>query len=76
MASIPTTRARRFEFVGGTSSKFWEIAVQGAEVTVRFGRIGTQGQTQEKSFPSADDANKHADKLIAEKTRKGYSEIA
>jgi predicted DNA-binding WGR domain protein len=76
MSSLPATRARRFEFVGGNSSKFWEIAVHGVEVTVRFGRIGTQGQSQVKSFPSAETASKHADKLIAEKTRKGYSEIA
>jgi predicted DNA-binding WGR domain protein len=43
-------RVRRFEFVGGGLSKFWEISHQGAQVTVRFGRIGTTGQTQIKDL--------------------------
>ena len=37
---------RHFELVEGKSSKFWEIAPDGTSVTVRFGRIGTNGQTQ------------------------------
>ena len=36
---------RYFEFIGGSSAKFWEVVVSGNEVTVRFGRIGTEGQT-------------------------------
>ena len=36
---------RRFEFVGGSSAKFWEVSVNGGEVTVCYGRIGTAGQT-------------------------------
>jgi DNA ligase 1 len=40
------TTVRRFEFVGGSSSKFWEIRVSGNQAVVRFGRIGTNGQTQ------------------------------
>ena len=44
--------ARRFEFVEGTSSKFWEISTDGNNVTVRYGRIGTNGQSQTKSFTS------------------------
>lgn len=72
----PTARARRrFELVEGTSSKFWEIEVNESEMTVCFGRIGTAGQTKRKSLPSAAAAKEEADKLIAEKTRKGYREI-
>jgi predicted DNA-binding WGR domain protein len=73
---------RRFEFIGadedrGTSSsaKFWEVSVAGSDLTVRFGRIGTDGQTKVKSLGSADAATKEAEKLIAEKTRKGYVEV-
>ena len=66
--------ARRFEFVEGKSSKFWEIAVAGSEVTVRYGRIGSDGQTNVKSFADEAAARKHADKLIEEKTDKGYEE--
>lgn len=65
---------RYFEFVEGTSSKFWEIAVDGTEVTVRYGRIGTEGQLSTKTFGDESAAQAHADKLIEQKTEKGYEE--
>ena len=65
---------RYFEFVGGVSAKFWEVSTGGSQVTVRFGRIGTEGQTQVKSLADADAAAKHAEKLIVSKTAKGYRE--
>ena len=65
---------RYFEFVGGSSAKFWEIGVSGTDVTVHFGRIGTQGQTQVQTLPDTDAAAEHAEKLIASKTAKGYAE--
>ena len=65
---------RHFEFVGGSSAKFWEIEILGNEVTVRYGRIGTEGQTQTKTLPDAEAAARHAEKLIASKTAKGYLE--
>ncbi len=65
---------RRFEFVSGTSAKFWEVSVAGCDVTVCYGRLGTSGQTQTKKFPDPAVAQRHADKLIGEKTRKGYRE--
>jgi predicted DNA-binding WGR domain protein len=52
--------------------KFWEVSTTGPEVTVRFGRIGTAGQTQVKSFADAAAAGRHAERLIGEKLRKGY----
>jgi predicted DNA-binding WGR domain protein len=67
---------RYFEFVGGNSAKFWEIGTSGNEVTVRFGRIGTEGQTQVKTLADAAAATKHAEKLIAQKLAKGYQETA
>ncbi|OJT19996.1 hypothetical protein BO221_32890 [Archangium sp. Cb G35] len=66
---------RRFEFVEGSSQKFWEIELQGTEFTVRWGRIGTNGQTQQKSFANTAKAQAEHDKLIAEKQKKGYSEV-
>ena len=66
---------RHFEFVEGTSSKFWEVSISGCDVTVRYGRIGTDGQTQTKSFGDTAAAQKHADKLIAAKVKKGYQEV-
>jgi predicted DNA-binding WGR domain protein len=66
---------REFRFTEGTSQKFWAIEVKGSGFTVQFGRLGTAGQTQTKEFASADAARKAADKLIAEKTGKGYVEV-
>jgi predicted DNA-binding WGR domain protein len=60
--------------VEGTSAKFWEISTSGSDVTVRFGRLGTEGQTKTKSLEGAAAAQRHADKLIEEKTGKGYVE--
>ena len=65
---------RYFEFVEGSSAKFWEISQSGNDVTVRFGKIGTNGQTQTKTMSDADAATKHVEKLIKEKTGKGYQE--
>jgi predicted DNA-binding WGR domain protein len=65
---------RRFEFVGGSSSKFWEIAREGAQVTVTFGRIGTAGQTQVKDLGTEAAGIKYFDSLVAEKVKKGYVE--
>lgn len=66
---------RHFEFVGGNSAKFWEVAVAGCNVTVCFGRIGTTGQEQTKTLADATAAQQHANKLVAEKIKKGYQEI-
>jgi predicted DNA-binding WGR domain protein len=68
-------KTRYLEFVEGTSAKFWSISISGNEVTVRFGRIGTQGQTQTKTLPDADAAARHAEKLIESKLAKGYAEM-
>lgn len=51
------------------------MSVSGTDCTVRFGRTGTAGQTNTKEFADAADAQKHADKLIREKTGKGYVEV-
>lgn len=66
---------RRFELIEGTASKFWEVQAEGEKLTVRFGRIGTHGQTQTKALASAAAAEKERDKLIKEKTGKGYTEV-
>ncbi|TAG25648.1 MAG: DUF4132 domain-containing protein [Burkholderiales bacterium] len=67
---------QRYELIEGASSKFWEVEVSGSELTVRFGRIGTAGQSKAKSFDDAVAATKERDKLIKEKTGKGYALIS
>jgi predicted DNA-binding WGR domain protein len=65
---------RSFEFVGGDSAKFWEITDDGLDLTVRYGRLGTNGQSKTTTFGSVEAAAAQAGKLIAEKIRKGYAE--
>ena len=60
------------EYRDAKSQKFWTIALKGKKHTVRFGRIGTTGQTKTKGFDSKDDAQKSFDKLVAQKLKKGY----
>ena len=74
-ASPPIPGAvRHLEFVGGSSNKFWEITVAGNAFTARFGRIGTAGQSQTKTFADEMKARREAEGLIAEKVKKGYVE--
>jgi predicted DNA-binding WGR domain protein len=72
-ASAPSS-VRHFEFIGGSSRKFWEISLSGNSFTVRFGRIGTVGQSQTKTFADAARAKREAENLVAEKLKKGYVE--
>ncbi len=65
---------RYFECVTGTSSKFWEVSVEGKEMTTRWGRLGSSGQSKTKSFKDAAAAQAQAEKLVAEKSEDGYVE--
>lgn len=70
--AMPMTELR---FAQGTSNKFWRIGVQGCDVIVEYGRVGTNGQRVVKTFPDTDRAAREATKLTLEKTRKGYLEL-
>jgi len=61
-----------YEFKDKTSSKFWEIDTKGSTVTVRYGKIGTDGQVTVKKLGSPAAAAAHAEKVTAEKVKKGY----
>jgi predicted DNA-binding WGR domain protein len=70
-----------FEYIGetdrtktGETAKFWEITLEGKTVSVRFGKLGTNGQGSIKELDSEDSARAYADKKIAEKTKDGYVE--
>ncbi|MES9506510.1 DUF4132 domain-containing protein [Streptomyces sp. NPDC000609] len=67
---------RRWEYVEGTASKFWETGAEGATVTVRYGRCGSDGRTQTKEYASAGAAAAQIARTIAEKEKKGYREVA
>ncbi|HEY3807124.1 MAG TPA: WGR domain-containing protein [Kofleriaceae bacterium] len=70
------TGSRHFEFSEGTSNKFWEISLAGNDVKTRYGKIGTPGQQTLKEFGDASAAKKEYDKLVHEKTKKGYVETS
>lgn len=67
---------RRFEHTEGGSRKFWSIGRKEMDVVVCYGRIDTRGQTQIKCFDSESRAEREVQKLVAEKLRKGYAEVA
>ena len=67
---------RHFIYQDEKSHKFWAVEQQGNELHVSWGKVGTNGQNQVKSFADAAAAEKAKLKLIAEKTKKGYVENA
>lgn len=66
---------RRFEYIDTKSSKFWEINTSGKKLIIRYGKIGTEGQTTLKELANPADAKAQVEKLILEKTKKGYLEL-
>lgn len=67
---------RRFEYISGRSSKFWQCEIDGNSLTIRWGRIGAPGQGQVKTFESAEKALSEQDRLAGEKLGKGYKEVS
>lgn len=65
---------RHFEFSEGSSNKFWEVWCVGAELFTRYGKIGSDGQMTVKKLGSPAVAKQQHDKLVGEKTKKGYKE--
>ncbi|WP_346274604.1 WGR domain-containing protein [Leptospira santarosai] len=61
-------------FKDDKSDKFWNIEVGGNSFTVTYGKTGTVGQTQTKSFDDEEKCLKEAEKLLSEKLKKGYVE--
>jgi DNA ligase-1 len=62
----PPAPARRFELVEGKTSKFWKVSVCCCEVTVRYGRIGAEGQARTKVLADEEAARRHAEDLVEE----------
>ncbi|HCN9818627.1 TPA: WGR and DUF4132 domain-containing protein [Escherichia coli] len=67
---------RHFIYQDEKSHKFWAVEQQGNELHINWGKVGTNGQSQVKSFADAAAAEKAGLKLIAEKVKKGYVEQA
>ena len=56
--------ARYFEFVEGSSAKFWEIRVEGSSFFTRYGKIGTDGQVTQKDYDSEAKAQATAERVL------------
>lgn len=65
---------RYFELHSERSAKFWQVERDGADLIVRFGRLGSDGQERTKSLPDATRASDEMKRLIKTKVRKGYEE--
>ena len=65
---------KNLKYIDGNSDKFWKIEVNETSYTVTYGRNGTGGTSQTKTFPDAATCLKTAEKLWNEKIKKGYSE--
>jgi predicted DNA-binding WGR domain protein len=65
----------RYECVEDGSSKFWEVKLDGAAYIVRYGRIGTAGQTLTKQFTDEATARREMEKVRAKKVEKGYRSV-
>ena len=61
---------RVFVFQDFKSQKFWSIDVVGTDVTVNYGKLGTDGQTQVKNYSTAEEAEKLPINLLRRKQRK------
>ena len=64
------------EFTQGTSNKFWEGTQDGAELTTRWGKVGTNGQSKTKDFDDDAKALTALEKAAKAKIKKGYVEVS
>jgi predicted DNA-binding WGR domain protein len=62
----------RLEFRAAGSAKFWQLSQAGKGVTVTFGKVGTQGQTQLRLHDTPAAARADAEKQVQAKLKKGY----
>jgi len=67
---------RRFVYQDAKSDKFWDIDFEGTTQTVVYGKTGTAGREAVKEFATAEECTKESEKLIAQKLKKGYTELA
>lgn len=57
----------------GVAHKFYEVCVEGCDMTIRYGRIGATGQSSTKTLATHEKAEAEAQKKIKAKEKKGYA---
>ena len=62
----------RMNFQDEKSDKFWECAQEGKVTLVRYGKAGSNGILQQKTFADEETASKFLEKEILAKEKKGY----
>ena len=62
----------RFVCEDDKSSKFWEFNLNDDKILVRYGKIGSEGTIQQKTFDSDKEASKYIVKETSAKEKKGY----
>jgi len=63
----------RYEHSG---TKFWTIELAGKQLTTRFGKIGSPGQTRLKKLASPAVARAELERMVAGKVKEGYQLVA
>ena len=61
---------KSFVYRDEKSHKFWNISEDGSSFTVCYGKAGTTGQEQTKTFESPERRAKESEKLVSEKLKK------
>lgn len=69
---------RNFRLTEGRHNKYWRIALSTSrcKYIVHFGRVGTAGLWQTKTFLSVTAAMKAHEKIVSQKCGKGYREVS
>ncbi|EDM78539.1 WGR domain protein [Plesiocystis pacifica SIR-1] len=68
-------KVRRLEYKDAKSHKFWELSVEGTSFTVRYGKVGTDGQMKTTGCASEAAAEAAGTKKLNSKVKKGYVEV-
>lgn len=66
---------KTYRYIDDKSDKFWRIEISSNEFLLNYGKTGTNGTYQIKSFDNEELCIKEANKLITSKTKKGYSDF-
>jgi predicted DNA-binding WGR domain protein len=72
LADAEVVSGEHYEYRKGTSSKFWEIELNGRSFVTRYGRIGGPTQSTTKRFAGPSEAARAYKLLVAAKQREGY----
>lgn len=72
MSELPEKTYLELSDHSQNAHKFYEVSILENQIVLRFGRIGDKGQTQLKTYESAEKAKQEAKKKIKEKLNKGY----